>query len=170
MSEFDNDLLTPTAADLDACYGSKFLSATDLGDRKLRSRVARVRMEELKQQDGKTRKKFILGFTNLDKEVVLNVTNKTTLVDALGKNPADWIGAEIGLLTEPCMMAGKSTKGLRVRVLNKPIGASAPKPLLPPLKPAPAATVTAEPPAWLDQPDDPGPSDFTDFGDEAHAD
>ena len=98
MSEFDNDLLTPTEADLDACYGSKFLSATDLGDRKLRTKIGRVRMEELKQQDGKTRKKFILGFTNLDKEVVLNVTNKTTLVDALGRNPADWIGAEIGLL------------------------------------------------------------------------
>ena len=45
MSEFDNDLLTPTEADLDACYGSKFLSATDLGDRKLRTKIGRVRME-----------------------------------------------------------------------------------------------------------------------------
>lgn len=68
------------------------------------------------------------------------------------------------------MMAGKQTRGLRVRVLNKPIGASAPKPPLPPLKLAPAATTPAEPPPWLDQPDDPGASDFTDFGDEAHAD
>ena len=168
MSEFDNDLLTPTEADLDACYGSKFLSATELGNRKLRTKIGRVRMEELKQQDGKTRKKFILGFTNLDKEVVLNATNKTALVDALGRIPADWIGAEIGLLTEPCMMAGKPTRGLRVRVLNKPIGTSAPKPV-PPLKLAPAAATTDEPPPWLDQPDDPGPSDFADFGD-AHAD
>ena len=168
MSEFDNDLLTPTEADLDACYGSKFLSATELGNRKLRTKIGRVRMEELKQQDGKTRKKFILGFTNLDKEVVLNATNKTALVDALGRIPADWIGAEIGLLTEPCMMAGKPTRGLRVRVLNKPTSASTPKPV-PPLKLASAAATTAEPPPWLDQPDDPGPSDFADFGD-AHAD
>ena len=143
--------------------------ATELGDRKLRTKIGRVRMEELKQQDGKTRKKFILGFINLDKEVVLNATNKTALVDALGRIPADWIGAEIGLLTEPCMMAGKPTRGLRVRVLDKPIGTSTPKPV-PPLKLAPATTTAAEPPPWLDQPDDPGPSDFTDFGDEAHAD
>ncbi len=169
MSEFDNDLLPPTEADLDACYGSKFLSATELGDRKLRTKIGRVRMEELKQQDGKTRKKFILGFTNLDKELVLNVTNKTALVDALGRTPANWIGAEIGLLTEPCIMAGKPTRGLRVRVLNKPIGASTSKPA-PALKLAPAATAAAEPPPWMDQPDDPGPSDFTDFGDAAHAD
>ena len=132
-------------------------------------------MEELKQQDGKTRKKFILGFTNLDKELVLNATNKTALVDALGKTPADWINAELGLYTEPCMMAGKATRGLRLRVLNKPITASAPKAAaapkpVPPLKLAPATTTAAEPPPWLDQPDDPGPSDFTDFGDEAHAD
>jgi hypothetical protein len=174
MNEFDNDLLTPTEADLDSCYGSTFLSATDLGDRKLRTKIGRVRMEELKQQDGKTRKKFILGLTNLDKEVVLNVTNKTTLVDALGKTPANWIGAEVGLLTEPTMMAGKPTRGLRLRVLNNPITASAPKAAaapkpVAPLKLAPT-TATTEPPQWLDQPDDPGPSDFTDFSDEAHAD
>jgi hypothetical protein len=164
MSAFDNDLLTPTEADLDVCYGSKFLSATDLGDRKLRTKIGRVRMEELRQQDGKTRKKFILGFVNLDKEVVLNATNKTTLVDALGRTPADWIGAEIGLLTEPTMMAGKPTRGLRVRVLNKPVTAVQPP------KPAPAAAATAEAPPWLDQPGDPGPSDFTDFDGEAVAD
>ena len=68
--------------------------------------------------------------------MVLNVTNKTTIVDALGKTPADWIGAEVGLLTEPTTMAGKPMRGLRLRVLNKPLGgkpgdaalASAPKP------------------------------------------
>ena len=61
-------------------------------------------------------------------------TNKTTLVDALGKNPADWIGAEVGLLTEPTMMSGKPTRGVRMRVLNNPLarksggGAAAPAP------------------------------------------
>ena len=79
-------------------------------------------MEELRQQDGKTRKKFVLGFTSIDKEVVVNVTNITTIVDALGKAPADWIGAEVGLLTEPTTMAGKPMRGLRLRVIDKPLG------------------------------------------------
>jgi hypothetical protein len=161
-SEFDNPL-TPTEADLDACYGSKFLSATDLGDRKIRTKIGRVRMEELKQQDGRTRKKFIIGFTTIDKEVVLNVTNKTALVDALGRTPADWIGAEIGLLTEPTMMAGKPTRGLRVRVLNKPSTAPAPK-ALPPLKVASTPAASAD--EWPEQPGDPGPS-LDDFINEA---
>ena len=162
MSDFNDDL-TPTAADLDNCYGLKFYSATDLGDRKIRTKIARVRMEELRQQDGKTRKKFVLGFTTIDKEVVLNVTNKTTIVDALGKTPADWIGAEVGLLTEPTLMAGKPMRGLRLRVLNKPLGskpgdAPAPKPT-----PAPSA---AEAAPWPDESGDPGP-DTIDFGEAA---
>jgi hypothetical protein len=33
---FTDDLNTPTEADLDSCYGSKYLSATDLGDRSWR--------------------------------------------------------------------------------------------------------------------------------------
>jgi hypothetical protein len=94
-------------------------------------------------QDGKPpRKKFVLGFTTLSKEVVLNATNKAALVAALGKTPANWIGAEIGLYTEPVMMAGKPTRGLRMRVLNKPSTASAPRPapaaMPPDLDPPPA--------------------------------
>ena len=144
MDDFEDD--TPTEADLDACYGSKYLSATEVGDRKIRTKIARIRKQALQQQGGGTRTKFILSFGTLDKELVLNTTNKTILVDALGRNPADWIGAEIGLFTEPTVMAGKATKGLRLRVLNKPSGtASAPKPALKPDAP------------WPDQADDPGP-------------
>ena len=169
MHKFNDDPDTPTAVDLDSCYGSKrFLSAMEVGDRKIRTKIARVRMEEVRQQDGRTPKKFVLGFTNIDKEVVLNVTNKTTIVDALGKTPADWIGAEVGLLTEPTMMAGKPVKGLRLRVLNKPLrskpGDAAPAPAPAP-KPAPAPAGTAEAP-WPEQPGDPGP-DFVDFGEAA---
>jgi hypothetical protein len=148
VSEFEDD--TPTEADLDACYGSKTLSATEVGPRKIRTRIARVRKQALPQQGGGTRTKFILSFTTVDKELVLNVTNKNVLVDALGRNPADWIGAEIGLFTEPTVMAGKATRGLRLRVLNKPS------------EPAPAPKPAPKPDApWPDEVGDPGP-DFID--------
>jgi hypothetical protein len=145
MSDFEHD--TPTEADLDACYGSKYLSATEVGTRKIRTKIARVRKEPLQQQGGGTKPKFILAFTNLDKEMVLNSTNINVLVDALGKPPGGWIGAEVGIYTEPTVYAGKPTRGLRLRVLNKPSRTA------PTLKPAPKPDT----PPWPDQADDPGP-------------
>jgi hypothetical protein len=149
MTDFDEYLDTPTESDLDACYGSKYLSAMEVGDRKIRTKIARIRKQALQQQGGGTKTKFILSFTTLDKEMVLNATNKTILVDALGRNPADWIGTEVGLFTEPTNMAGKPTRGLRLRVLNKPSGTAgtAPAP-----KPAPKPDIP-----WPEQADDPGP-------------
>ncbi len=151
MADFDDFGDTPTEADLDACYGSKYLSATEVGDRKIRTKIARVRKQALPQQGGGTKNKFVLSFTTLDKEMVLNATNKNALVEVLGRNPADWIGADIGLFTEPTSMAGKPTRGLRLRVLNKPSGT---KPVSkPPPKP--------DTPPWPDDVDDPG-AEFVD--------
>jgi hypothetical protein len=160
--EFDEDLSTPTEADLDLCYGSKFLSATELGDKKIRTRILKVKKERLRGQDGKEKPKFILWFNNLDKGLVLNATNIKTLVDALGKTPSGWLNAELGIFTEPTMMAGKPTRGVRLLVLGKPPG-PAPAPVPAPKPPAPTPTAT-EPAPWPDDPDDPGPTnDFVDF-------
>jgi hypothetical protein len=145
--------VTPTDEDLDACYGSTYLSATEVGNRKIRAKIARVRMEPLRQQGGTMRPKFILAFTTLEKEMVLNSTNKNALVDKLGKRPADWIGAEVGIYTEPTMYGGKPTRGLRLRVLNKPAATAVPKPSP---RPAPKPASAEEAP-WPDEPDDPGP-------------
>jgi hypothetical protein len=151
LHDFSDDLNTPTEADLDACYGSKYLSATEVGDRRIKTRIAKVRKEALQQQGGATRNKFVLAFASLDKEIVLNTTNKNVLVDALGRNPADWIGAEVGIYSEPTTFGGKPTRGLRLRVLNKPV--TTPKVAT---KPAPKPAATEETP-WSDEPGDPGP-------------
>jgi hypothetical protein len=148
MVEYNDTFETPTEEDLDACYGSKFLTATELGERKIRTKLERIRKQALQQQGGGTKTKFILSFTSVDKEMVLNVTNKNVLVDALGRNPTDWINAEVGLFTEPTVMGGKATRGLRLRVLNKPS------------RPAPRTPPTPDKP-WPDEAGDPG-SDFSD--------
>jgi hypothetical protein len=134
----------PTEAHILACYGSKYLSATEVGGRKIRTKIERVHKKALPQQNGGTRTKFVLSLSSLDKELVVNATNMNVLVDALGRKPAEWIGAEIGLFTEPTVMSGKATRGLRLRVLNKPSG-PAPKP-------------------WPDEADDPGPEFINDAG------
>ena len=156
MTDFNDYDDTPTEADLDACYGGKYLNATELGDRKIRTKIVRVRKQGLPQQGGGTKTKFILAFTSVDKEMVLNTTNKNALVDELGKRPADWIGAEVGIYTEPTKYGGKPTRGLRLRVLNKPVTTPPPKASAQPALKLAAAEETP----WPDL-DDPGP-DFID--------
>ena len=114
----EDDLGTPTEADLDDCYGSKYLSAADLGDKKIRTRIGKIRKETMRQQSGAERSKFVIYFTTLDKPMVLNATNKNVLVDELGKVPANWVGTDIGLYTENTQFGGKPVKGLRLRVLG----------------------------------------------------
>jgi hypothetical protein len=135
MSEFE-----PTEADFDAVFGSKFLSASDIkavGGKK-RAKISKVEMAELRQDSGGTRRKFVIRFDGMDKGMVLNQTNAGILKDALGKNPARWAGAEVGILVEQVAFGNKRVDGLRLRVLSKP--AAAPAPVKPaPTKPAPAA-------------------------------
>ena len=148
----EHDLETPTEQDLDAAYGSKFLSSSDIGDRKIKTKIAKVRQEEMRADNGKTRKKFVLFLDGIDKPMVLNATNKDALVSALGKKPAGWIGSTIGLYVDPnVMFAGKRTSGLRLRVLLPPAAAAA----------TPAPKPTTKPPAaaaneWPEEKGDPG--------------
>jgi hypothetical protein len=128
MQQYFDDISTPTEQDLDSCYGSKYLSAADLGDRKIKARLADIRKVQMRQDNGASRVKFVLFFDGIDKGVVLNQTNKTVLVDALGRNPASWIGATVGLAAESVQFGGKTVRGLRVRVLHKPAALSAAPP------------------------------------------
>ena len=86
----DRDLDTPTEADLDLAYGSKFLSTTDIGTRKIRTKIIKVRKAKLRGNDGTERTRFVLFFEGLDKGLVLNAVNKDRLVAALGRMPAKW--------------------------------------------------------------------------------
>ena len=160
-NEFDDDLSTPTEKDLDELYGSKYLGAVDVGNKKIRTRILKITKEAMQQQGGKPeRAKFVLYLSNIDKPMVLNATNKNVLVEELGRNPADWKGAELGLFTEPTQFAGRPTRGLRLKVLSKPKAAT--KVAAPAPKPAPKKPVDEMP---LDDPEDPGfqgeEADFT---------
>ena len=104
-----NDLDTPTESDLDQAYGSKYLGAADRGARKTRTRIKKVRKAELRVNDGTKRVKFVLHFEDIDKPMVLNATNKNELVKKLGKNPANWIGALVGIYVDPDVEFGGKT-------------------------------------------------------------
>ncbi len=155
FSDYDPD--TPTENDLDLAYGSKYLGTSDLGSRRIRTRIQKVRKEELTEKDGRKRQKFVVYFDTLDKPLVLNSTNKDRLVEKLGRVPANWKGASVGLYVDPDVaFAGKKTGGIRLTVFEP---AKAPKPTP---KPVPAAE-------WPEEAGDPGfsPDDSRDFGEAA---
>lgn len=143
-----DDLDTPTEADLEQCYGSKYLGAADIGDKKIRAKILKIRKEVLQQQGGAQRPKFVIYFANLEKPMVLNSTNTAVLVNALGRPPANWVGVECGIFCQPTQYQGRPTMGLRLRVLSPP--AKKPGPTKLAAKPAAAD----EPPP--SDPDDPG--------------
>ena len=60
------DAKTPTAADLDAIYGARFYTGSDLGSRQPILTIAKVCLEELRNEDG-TEKKFVLHFVESTK-------------------------------------------------------------------------------------------------------
>lgn len=118
MSDFeDYDPDTPTEADLDQAYGSKYLSAAGVGDRKIKTAIKKIRKEEFRGNDGTKQMKFVLHLENFDRPMVINATNMQTLVEALGRVPAKWVGAVIGVYVENVTFGGKRVAGLRLRVL-----------------------------------------------------
>jgi hypothetical protein len=150
-----------TETELQAIYSSKYLSAADVGDRKIKTKILRVSSDMLRQQDGRMRKKAILSLEGLDKQVVVNTTNFLILKTGLGANPSKWIGASIGIKTKPSTMAGKPVMSIELVVLDKTFKASAaPMPPKPAPKPVPSPL---EDVPWPDEAGDPGFNDDPNF-------
>jgi hypothetical protein len=104
----------------DDMYGSKYLSVPDLKGGALRAKIGKVEVADLRENDGTTRRKFVLFFNGQDKAMVVNKTNASALADAFGKNPDDWVDQRLEVYSE---MTGLGKPGLRIRVLRvqKPI-------------------------------------------------
>jgi hypothetical protein len=105
--------------DFDSVYGTRFISAADLGGRQKRVQIADVSVEELRQKDGSTKRKYVLSFNGGGKNLVLIKTNATRLVEAFGK-PRDlkdarkkWGNQVVDLYVEPTAFGD----GVRLRPL-----------------------------------------------------
>jgi hypothetical protein len=105
--------------DLDGIYGSKMMAAAELGERKLRAKIASVSKEQLQGRNPgePSRPRIVLDFVGTEKRLVLNATNFSILINAFGRDPKAWLGAEIEISAETTAFAGRPVKGLRVRVL-----------------------------------------------------
>ena len=148
----ETDLDTPTEQDIDEAYGSQFLGVVDIRDKKIRTKIVKVRMEGVKDRDsGKTKKKPVVFFEKIDKGLVLNFTNKEALIAAFGKAPAGWLGGTVGIMVDPnVMFAGQRKGGVRLRALLPPA------PAKPAAKPAKAKPTTKAASEWPEEQGDPG--------------
>jgi hypothetical protein len=108
----------------DDIYGSKYLSVADLKDGEPRFKVGKVTIEELREKNGTTKRKYVIWFEGVEKGLVINKTNAKKLADAYGKQSAKWIGQLVLLYSEDTTFG----KGVRVRPLRKPATLAAPDP------------------------------------------
>ena len=149
---FEHDTQTPSEKDVAEAFGSRFLGVVDVGDKKIRTKILRVRKGEVEdRKTGKLKKKIVVFFESIDKGLILNGVNRETLEIAFGKKPADWLNAIVGIFVDPNVMFGGLKKGgVRLRALLPPAPAAKPVP-----KPAPATS--SEPTSEWKEEGDPGP-------------
>jgi hypothetical protein len=105
---------TENVTTFDDMYGSKWLSADDLDGETPRYKIKDVRIESLRDKDGRTNNKLVLYFNGVEKALVLNKTNAGRMAAAYGKDESRWIGKAVELYTETTTYGD----GIRIRILK----------------------------------------------------
>ena len=77
----------------------------------------------------------VMAFDEIDRKLIVNITNWNVLAEAFGEDSEDWIGNRIVLVSEPVLFKNKPARGIRVRIPR-----SKPK-----VKPAPITVTPSEP-------------------------
>jgi F0F1-type ATP synthase alpha subunit len=109
---------------VDTAYESDYLRACDFDNGKtMRLKIKKVIKGELQVAGtSKKQRKPVIYFEGSDKMLALNKTNKTTLVNALGKETDNWHGVEIELFQGRDKMSGKDVDAVRIRNIKAPRG------------------------------------------------
>jgi len=108
--------------DFNDIYGSKHISAADLEGQRKRVKIVDVSVEDLREKDGTTRRKYVIFFDGEDKGLVLNKTNAHRLGTPFGKwrNVEDarkkLVGKFVELYSE---MTSLGKEGVRLQPLQQ---------------------------------------------------
>ena len=94
-------------------FPSKYLKASD-ADTDLTLTIARIVKEIMKNRDNQDEEKYVLYFKDVEKGMVLNKTNKNTLVDLYGEETDDWIDKKIILISVDVDAFGETQAALRI--------------------------------------------------------
>ena len=95
---------------------SKYLKKEDVGAGALAT-ISDISRQNVAPEGQEPELKWILHFADLEKPLVLNMTNAETIASILGSDDTDdWMGKQIVVYNDPNVsFAGKRTGGIRVR-------------------------------------------------------
>lgn len=96
---------------------SRFLKQGDLDGRDMVLTIADVTREDVKDNNGDPKKKFILHFRETEKGLILNKTNMGILYKLYNSDDSDdWIGKRMTLYyKDDVEMGGEIVGGIRIR-------------------------------------------------------
>jgi hypothetical protein len=99
------------------CVDTRFMTAEELGDKKVTLRIAALFREELADEEGGVKVKTTMEFARPDgsiirKRLVLNRTNLDCLRALWGDTVADWVGHRLTIHQVPNCYRGKP--GVRI--------------------------------------------------------
>lgn len=100
---------------IESAFPSAYLKAADLDGQDLDVTISGLEIEPMGKGNQKEDKPVVY-FEEIEKGLVLNKTNKNTIVNlAQTTETDDWIGTRITLYPTVVEMAGQSTEGIRIR-------------------------------------------------------
>jgi len=108
-------------------FPSKFLRCADLQGKDVTVQITSVEMDDLRCHGGKTERKPVMRMATrngkaLDKRLVLNKTNATTIAGMHGNETDAWHGHLVTLYPTKAQFGGKSVDCIRVREKAPQVG------------------------------------------------
>ncbi len=98
-------------------FPSNYLKAADLQNRTIKLKIDKVIFEEIGQNKDK---KPVMYFEKVQKGLVLNKTNATTIGAVYGQEFEGWTGKEIELFSMMVPFNGQNVPAIRVRAAAEP--------------------------------------------------
>ena len=96
-------------------FDSRFLKSDDIGDTDMALTINRVELEDIGHGDNRD-EKAVVYFDEIEKVLVLNKTNATTISRLYGDDTAEWRGKRIVLYATEVSYQGTQMMGIRVRM------------------------------------------------------
>jgi hypothetical protein len=99
-------------------FPSRWLKAADLNPDGENVTIRKVTMEEVGEE---RERKPVMAFNEIDRELVLNITNWTAIADLSGKDESDdWPGCRIKLIKAKVQYGAKTVDAIRVESADPP--------------------------------------------------
>jgi hypothetical protein len=119
---FINRAMAPRSANKmkrDDLFPGRYLKASDLKGQPTTLTIKSANVAALKNMQGDTEDKLVLGFADQPKKLVCNRTNYDSIADLYGDETDQWPGKRVEVYPSKASLGGRSVDAIRVRA---PVG------------------------------------------------